>query len=145
MNEPKYAVSVSYLQIYQECVQDLLKPKNTNMRVRESPTDGVYVEGLMQAEVSTREETLEWLSLGGKNRSFAQTACNETSSRSHTLFIVTLTQTTAEGSKRQSKLCLADLAGSEKVSPPPLLLLLLLNRWRRLASLRWKVSNSKKR
>lgn len=114
-SEHAYQVTVSYLQIYQEAVQDLLKPNNSNMRVRESPTDGVYVEGLMQAEVTTREETLDWLRMGGKNRSFAQTACNETSSRSHTLFMVTLTQTTAEGAKRQSKLCLADLAGSEKV------------------------------
>lgn len=111
----EYKVSVSYLQIYQEAVQDLLKPKNINLRVRESPTDGVYVEGLYAAEVENREQTLEWLRMGGTNRTFAHTACNETSSRAHTLFIVTLTQLTSEGSKRQSKLCLADLAGSEKV------------------------------
>ena len=59
-----FSVSVSYLEVYREVIRDLLDPAKSNLRVRESPQKGVYVDGLTQEFVSTEEEVLAVLKIG---------------------------------------------------------------------------------
>ncbi|KAJ1951725.1 Kinesin-like protein kif1b, partial [Dipsacomyces acuminosporus] len=93
--EPAYHVEVSYLEIYNERVRDLLNPKSTgNLRVREHPTLGPYVEDLTKAAVSSFEQILEHMHQGNKMRTVAATNMNDASSRSHAVFNVMLTRRT---------------------------------------------------
>jgi len=109
---------VALIEIYQESVQDLLNRSRdeigSSLRVRESPTEGVYVENLTWVPVSARGGIMEQLSMGLRHRRIAHTQMNAKSSRSHCLFMVNLEQENG-GEIVSSKLCLADLAGSEKV------------------------------
>ncbi|KAJ2858906.1 hypothetical protein GGH94_006381, partial [Coemansia aciculifera] len=116
-----YHVEVSYLEIYNERVRDLLNPGSSgkNLRVREHPALGPYVEDLTMAAVSSYAEVFAHMSQGNKARTVAATNMNEASSRSHAVFTITLTMRThsKEGiSERVSRIRLVDLAGSERAS-----------------------------
>ncbi|KAJ2018975.1 hypothetical protein GGI14_001918 [Coemansia sp. S680] len=116
-----YHVEVSYLEIYNERVRDLLNPGSSgkNLRVREHPALGPYVEDLTMAAVSSYAEIFAHMSQGNKARTVAATNMNEASSRSHAVFTITLTMRThsSEGvSERVSRIRLVDLAGSERAS-----------------------------
>ncbi|KAJ2754166.1 hypothetical protein GGI19_002616, partial [Coemansia pectinata] len=116
-----YHVEVSYLEIYNERVRDLLNPGSSgkNLRVREHPALGPYVEDLTMAAVSSYAEIFAHMSQGNKARTVAATNMNEASSRSHAVFTITLTMRThsKEGiSERVSRIRLVDLAGSERAS-----------------------------
>lgn len=88
----KFTVEVSYIEIYNEKVRDLLNPKNTgNLRVREHPSLGPYVEDLSKLAVSSYEEMMTLMDEGNKARTVAATNMNETSSRSHAVFTLLLT------------------------------------------------------
>ncbi|KAJ2005203.1 hypothetical protein GGI04_002337 [Coemansia thaxteri] len=119
-NESTYHVEVSYLEIYNERVRDLLNPRTSgSLRVREHPALGPYVEDLTTAAVSTYEEMLEHMSQGNKARTVAATSMNEASSRSHAVFTITLTRRTTQPlgggvTERVSRIRLVDLAGSER-------------------------------
>lgn len=118
--ELQYAVEVSYMEIYCERVRDLLNPKKqSNLRVREHPLLGPYVEDLQKLAVTTYEDIHNLIDEGNKARTVAATNMNETSSRSHAVFTIVLTQrrndtTTSLSSERVSKISLVDLAGSER-------------------------------
>lgn len=118
--ELQYSVEVSYMEIYCERVRDLLNPKNkNNLRVREHPLLGPYVEDLAKLAVTTYEDIHNLIDEGNKARTVAATNMNETSSRSHAVFSIVLTQrredrTTNLSSERVSKISLVDLAGSER-------------------------------
>ncbi|KAK7208050.1 kinesin family protein [Myxozyma melibiosi] len=121
-NGTQFTVEVSYLEIYNERVRDLLNPKNRgNLRVREHPSLGPYVEDLSRLVVSSFAEIEELMDEGNKARTVAATNMNETSSRSHAVFTLTLTQhfndaVTGLSSEKVSRMSLVDLAGSERAS-----------------------------
>ena len=75
----KFTVEVSYIEIYNEKVRDLLNPKNTgNLRVREHPSLGPYVEDLSKLVVSSYDEMMTLMDEGNKARTVAATNMNET-------------------------------------------------------------------
>jgi len=115
-----YTVEVSYLEIYFERVKDLLNPQNKKpLRVREHHVFGPYVEDLTKLVVTSYTDIKDLIDLGNKSRTTASTRMNESSSRSHAVFTIILTQrrfdveTNRKGEK-VSKLSLVDLAGSER-------------------------------
>ncbi|KAI9504390.1 hypothetical protein BX070DRAFT_222085 [Coemansia spiralis] len=113
-----FHVEVSYLEIYNERVRDLLNPRESgSLRVREHPALGPYVEDLTKAAVSTYKQVLEHMSQGNKARTVAATNMNEASSRSHAVFTIVLTHTsTKDMFERVSHISLVDLAGSERAT-----------------------------
>ncbi|PNS15101.1 Kinesin heavy chain [Sphaceloma murrayae] len=112
----EYTVRVSYMEIYMERIRDLLVPQNDNLPVHEEKSRGVYVKGLMEVYVSSVDEVYQILERGGLARAVASTNMNQESSRSHSIFVVTITQKNVEtGSAKSGQLFLVDLAGSEKV------------------------------
>lgn len=131
-------VTMSFLQLYRETIQDLLAPASSpfsggaddNLAIREDPSTGFYVEGLQSYMVRSYEEAEALLNLGLENRAIAPTLMNATSSRSHTVLTIGIEQrgsaadgmSSLDGGRRsshvrtvRSKLLLVDLAGSERV------------------------------
>ncbi|XP_049442954.1 kinesin-like protein KIF1A isoform X11 [Epinephelus fuscoguttatus] len=119
-NSMSYSVEVSYMEIYCERVRDLLNPKNKgNLRVREHPLMGPYVEDLSKLAVTSYNDIQDLMDSGNKARTVAATNMNETSSRSHAVFNIIFTQKrhdaeTDNTSEKVSKVSLVDLAGSER-------------------------------
>lgn len=112
----EYTVRVSYMEIYMERIRDLLMPQNDNLPVHEEKSRGVYVKGLMEIYVASVQEVYEVMKRGGGARATAATNMNQESSRSHSIFVITITQKNVEtGSAKSGQLFLVDLAGSEKV------------------------------
>ncbi|KAL8809935.1 MAG: hypothetical protein Q9200_002990 [Gallowayella weberi] len=112
----EYTVRVSYMEIYMEKIRDLLVPQNDNLPVHEEKSRGVYVKGLLEIYVSSVQEVFEVMRRGGLARATAATNMNQESSRSHSIFVITITQKNVEtGSAKSGQLFLVDLAGSEKV------------------------------
>ncbi|XP_039611571.1 kinesin-like protein KIF1B isoform X18 [Polypterus senegalus] len=118
--EISYSVEVSYMEIYCERVRDLLNPKNKgNLRVREHPLLGPYVEDLSKLAVTSYTDIADLMDAGNKARTVAATNMNETSSRSHAVFTIVFTQRkhdseTDLSTEKVSKISLVDLAGSER-------------------------------
>ncbi|XP_034974217.2 kinesin-like protein KIF1B isoform X5 [Zootoca vivipara] len=118
--EISYSVEVSYMEIYCERVRDLLNPKNKgNLRVREHPLLGPYVEDLSKLAVTSYTDIADLMDAGNKARTVAATNMNETSSRSHAVFTIVFTQKkhdleTDLSTEKVSKISLVDLAGSER-------------------------------
>ena len=108
------SIRMSFLEIYQEIVKDLLNPGNLKLRIRERPDESVFVEGLMESYVTSERDIFALLARGEAQRSVSATQMNERSSRSHTLLLFTVQQRAADGSVRVGRLNFADLAGSEK-------------------------------
>ncbi|XP_056639224.1 uncharacterized protein LOC130446785 [Diorhabda sublineata] len=104
-------VTVSYLEIYNEKVRDLLnsanEAKKTSLKIREHPKKGPYVQGLSEQLVKTSSDLHYWLEEGNKHRKIAATHSNPQSSRSHSVFVIN-----CDG----VKLNLIDLAGSERAA-----------------------------
>lgn len=96
------------------------KKSKSGLRVREHPSKGFYAEGLKYALVTSKKEILTKIDEGTINRSIAATNMNETSSRAHTIVIISLTQkvksTTGVESAKTSTINLVDLAGSERLN-----------------------------
>ncbi|XP_072246220.1 kinesin-like protein KIF1A isoform X6 [Leuresthes tenuis] len=119
-NSMSYSVEVSYMEIYCERVRDLLNPKNKgNLRVREHPLMGPYVEDLSKLAVTSYNDIQDLMDSGNKARTVAATNMNETSSRSHAVFNIIFTQKrhdaeTDNTTEKVSKISLVDLAGSER-------------------------------
>ena len=112
----EYTVRVSYMEIYMEKIRDLLQPQNDNLPVHEEKNRGVYVKGLLEIYVSSVQEVYEVMRRGGAARAVAATNMNQESSRSHSIFVITITQKNVEtGSAKSGQLFLVDLAGSEKI------------------------------
>ncbi|XP_049631215.1 kinesin-like protein KIF1B isoform X2 [Suncus etruscus] len=118
--EMSYSVEVSYMEIYCERVRDLLNPKNKgNLRVREHPLLGPYVEDLSKLAVTSYTDIADLMDAGNKARTVAATNMNETSSRSHAVFTIVFTQKKMDtetnlSTEKVSKISLVDLAGSER-------------------------------
>ncbi|XP_050566810.1 stAR-related lipid transfer protein 9 isoform X2 [Cygnus atratus] len=117
-------VKVSFLEIYNERVRDLLKQsdhkKPYTLRVREHPETGPYVQGLSQHLVTDYKQVVELLEEGIAKRITAATHIHNASSRSHAIFTIHYTQAILENnlpSEIASKINLVDLAGSERADP----------------------------
>ncbi|NXG11793.1 KIF14 protein, partial [Sakesphorus luctuosus] len=120
-----YHLEMSFFEIYNEKIHDLLVFKTENgqkkqLRVREHPVLGPYVEGLTVNVVRSYSDIQSWLELGNKQRATAATVMNDKSSRSHSVFTLVMTQTKVEFVKEEqcdrrltSHINLIDLAGSE--------------------------------
>ncbi|GAA5877032.1 hypothetical protein JCM3774_006880 [Rhodotorula dairenensis] len=117
-----FTVEVSYTEIYQEKVRDLLNPSNKgSLKVREHPTLGPYVENLSKCAVQNFEDIERLMDEGTKARTVAATNMNETSSRSHAVFTLLLTQKRLDSvtnmvGEKVSRISLVDLAGSERAN-----------------------------
>uniref|UniRef100_A0AAQ5ZWD0 Kinesin family member 13Bb n=1 Tax=Amphiprion ocellaris TaxID=80972 RepID=A0AAQ5ZWD0_AMPOC len=118
-----FTVEVSYMEIYNEKVRDLLDPKGSRqaLRVREHKVLGPYVDGLSHLAVASYKDIESLMSEGNKSRTVAATNMNEESSRSHAVFNIILTHTLMDlqsgtSGEKVSKLSLVDLAGSERAA-----------------------------
>jgi kinesin family protein 5 len=112
-----YNLKVSYVEVYNEMINDILSsPPGLNLKMREFPNAGMCVIGLREDVANTPEAVFQALSNGTANRVVCSTGQNARSSRSHTVFILSLEQKTAEGTVKNAKINLVDLAGSEKLS-----------------------------
>ena len=112
----EFNLKVGYFEIYLEKIKDLLNPSNDNLKVHESSTRGVYVSDLTEESIISDSEIYNLMKIGTENRKVGATNMNENSSRSHSIFLLTITQTNLiDFSAKTGKLYLVDLAGSEKV------------------------------
>ncbi|KAF2087813.1 kinesin-domain-containing protein [Saccharata proteae CBS 121410] len=117
-----YNVHVSYFEVYNEHVRDLLQPRTNPpvyLKIRESQSDGVYVQGLTDVPVKEYRDVERLMKTGDLNRTTAATKMNDTSSRSHAVFTINLKQMqhsllTDETIERSARMRLVDLAGSER-------------------------------
>ncbi|XP_016065791.1 PREDICTED: kinesin-like protein KIF13B, partial [Miniopterus natalensis] len=121
--EQTFKVEVSYMEIYNEKVRDLLDPKGSRqtLKVREHSVLGPYVDGLSKLAVTSYKDIESLMSEGNKSRTVAATNMNEESSRSHAVFKITLTHTlydvkSGTSGEKVGKLSLVDLAGSERAT-----------------------------
>ena len=121
-----FMVRVSYLQIYNEIISDLLRVERTSLQIREDKKKGVFVEGLSEWAVRSPNEVYSLMQKGAQCRATATTKMNDLSSRSHAVFIIIVEQMSLinkadhynEDAPKQikvGKLNLVDLAGSERV------------------------------
>ncbi|XP_034273103.1 kinesin-like protein KIF18A [Pantherophis guttatus] len=120
MKEEKHcSIAVSYLEVYNEQIRDLLVNSGP-LAVREDPQKGVLVHGLTLHQPKSADEILQMLDYGNKNRTQHPTDVNASSSRSHAVFQIYLRQQDKTASISQNvriaKMCLIDLAGSERAS-----------------------------
>ena len=116
----KFEVSISFIQIYLEMIQDLFEPSN-EVKIRENPEKGVFLEGVKWIKVKSTNECFENFKNGEKNRATAFTEMNAHSSRSHALLITKINKSyldnnSTEHIMTESYLYLVDLAGSERVN-----------------------------
>eukprot|EP00668_Euglena_longa_P010535 GGOE01012765.1.p1 GENE.GGOE01012765.1~~GGOE01012765.1.p1 ORF type:complete len:967 (+),score=274.32 GGOE01012765.1:370-2901(+) len=122
-----YRVQVSYMEIYNEKVHDLLAgktPQHKNLRVRQHPVRGSFVEGLSQHNVQSSATILKLVRQGNEQRATAATRMNDRSSRSHAIVTIevsqqaVISQTGTEDlfSSKTSRVYLVDLAGSERMA-----------------------------
>ncbi|KAI8992598.1 hypothetical protein BDB01DRAFT_832888 [Pilobolus umbonatus] len=117
-----FQVEVSFIEIYNEKVRDLLNPRNKgNLKVREHPVLGPYVQDLSRLAVDSFENIDQLMDEGNKARTVAATNMNETSSRSHSVFTIFVTQrildpATKQVAEKVARISLVDLAGSERAN-----------------------------
>lgn len=119
-----YHVRVSYFEVYNEHVRDLLVPRTDPpyyLKIRESPKDGPYVKDLTDVPVRSYAEIMKYMRKGDASRTTASTKMNDTSSRSHAVFTIMLKQihhdlSTDETTERTARIRLVDLAGSERAN-----------------------------
>ncbi|XP_072451302.1 kinesin family member 4 isoform X3 [Chiloscyllium punctatum] len=117
-SDTDFALKVSYLEIYNEDILDLLHPsrEKSQIHIREDPKEGIKIVGLIETKVLTAMDMVNCLEQGNSTRTVAATAMNSQSSRSHAIFTVTVEQRKKRdrNSYFRSKLHLVDLAGSER-------------------------------
>ena len=112
----EYTVKVSYCEIYMEKIRDLLDVTKENLKVHEDRTRGVFIAELTEQYVANDYEVYNIMKFGMENRNVGATNMNAVSSRSHALFLITISQTNKRDYiAKTGKLYLIDLAGSEKV------------------------------
>ncbi|KAL1530516.1 hypothetical protein AB1Y20_001417 [Prymnesium parvum] len=118
--EAKFKVTLSYMEIYNERIKDLLMPTSIDLQLNEDPVRGMVVQGITEYGADSADEILELLHRGNLYRTVEPTAANQVSSRSHAVLQVTIEQSEATahvtGNVRVGKLSMVDLAGSERAS-----------------------------
>eukprot|EP01064_Diplonema_japonicum_P034844 TRINITY_DN7353_c0_g1_i1.p1 TRINITY_DN7353_c0_g1~~TRINITY_DN7353_c0_g1_i1.p1 ORF type:complete len:838 (+),score=239.38 TRINITY_DN7353_c0_g1_i1:60-2573(+) len=114
----EFSIKVSYVEIYLEKIRDLLDTTKVNLQLREDfkGGKGVYIAEATEQYVGCPDEIFEIMKEGGDNRVVSSTRMNDTSSRSHAIFSISITQKhSVKLDQKTGKLYLVDLAGSEKV------------------------------
>jgi len=112
-------VKMSYLEIYNENIRDLLNPASGFLELREdtSRNRNIQVAGLSEVVVISIDEVMGLLHQGNRQRTVEPTGVNKTSSRSHALLSVTVCKASRTATAvRQGRLFMIDLAGSERAS-----------------------------
>ena len=113
----EFSIKCSYMEIYMEKIKDLLDCKKTNLQVKEDKIKGLYVQDATEVYVNSTDEMMAVMNAGSQNRVVAATRMNATSSRSHSIFLVTVQQkNTKTDATKLGKLFCCDLAGSEKIA-----------------------------
>ena len=110
-------MTVSYLEIYNESINDLLCATNKDLEIKNRSDGEIFIKDLTEEEVSSEEDVFQWLDRGESVRKIAETKLNEVSSRSHAVFIIKieLKDASKDSSIITSEIDLVDLAGSESV------------------------------
>ncbi|XP_018434978.1 kinesin-like protein KIN-7N [Raphanus sativus] len=120
ISDREFLIRVSYMEIYNEEINDLLAVENQRLQIHEHLERGVFVAGLTEEIVSDAEQILKLLDSGEVNRHFGETNMNVHSSRSHTIFRMVIESRGKENNSsdaiRVSVLNLVDLAGSERIA-----------------------------
>lgn len=114
MKEPNTTVSISYIEIYNEQVKDLLG-SDDNLNVNENAQGEVVIQGLNCQQIDSFDDMIEIIRLGNMKRKVAKTCANAFSSRSHALLQINIRKRSETGKILQSKITFVDLAGSERV------------------------------
>ncbi|KAM7091719.1 LOW QUALITY PROTEIN: kinesin-like protein KIF19 [Ciconia maguari] len=118
--EMDYRVSMSYPEIYNKVIRDLLNPSSGFLDLRENPRGSIQTAGIMEVSSTNTQEITQLLMKGNKQRIQKPTAANKTSSRSHAVLQVMVTQKSRRKAiseeVRVGKLCMVDLAGSERAA-----------------------------
>lgn len=113
----EFSIKVSFLEIYNEKIKDLLDPKKNNLKIHETKQGGIYVKDMTESYVGNEDEVYAILKIGNENRSIGCTNMNKQSSRSHSVFILQVEQKNlTDFSQKTGKIYLVDLAGSERIS-----------------------------
>ncbi|CAG9318513.1 unnamed protein product [Blepharisma stoltei] len=113
----EFTVKVGYCEIYLEKIRDLLDPSKKSLKIMEDKVKGIFIEDLTEDYVYQESDMYQLMKFGTRNREVAETQMNEVSSRSHAIFMITISQSnTLDLSAKTGKLYLVDLAGSEKIS-----------------------------
>nr|CDS26663.1 kinesin protein kif23 [Hymenolepis microstoma] len=121
-----YAVFISYVELYNDVIYDLLDPTNSgkSLSLYEDANKNTYVNGVTEMEVKTSNEALQAYYRGQQRRRVGSTILNNESSRSHGIFFIRIVRTGYDQTYDEvimdknllsvSQLCLVDLAGSER-------------------------------
>ncbi|KAL5558699.1 hypothetical protein UlMin_034910 [Ulmus minor] len=119
MSDREFLIRVSYMEIYNEEINDLFAVENQKLQIHESLDRGIFVAGLREEIVNSAEQVLKLMESGEVNRHFGETNMNIRSSRSHTIFRMVIESKGKDSSGdaiRVSVLNLVDLAGSERIA-----------------------------
>ena len=115
-----YQLTLSYLEVYNETIRDLLNPSTELLDLREDPIKGMKVVGITEIAANNVMEVMELLRTGNRNRTQEATHANEESSRSHAVLQVVVEQKDKTADTKTllkiGKLSMIDLAGSERAS-----------------------------
>lgn len=112
----EFTVKVSMMEIYMEKIRDLLDPTKSNMQIKVDKSKGVYVADLTERYIGSDLDVYDIMRIGNENRKVASTTMNDQSSRSHSIFVMTIHQNNLDDQTcKTGMLYLVDLAGSEKV------------------------------
>ena len=117
-SDTTFIIRITYLQIYNESIDDLLKSEKKHLSIRESQKKGLYVEGLSEWAIRSPNDIYALLERGEQCRTKASTKMNDVSSRSHAVFTIILEQMKISNGKKRfksGKLNMVDLAGSERI------------------------------
>ncbi|XP_050570412.1 kinesin-like protein KIF19 [Cygnus atratus] len=114
--DTEYEVSMSYLEIYNETLRDLLNPSLGYLELREDARGAIQVAGLTEVSATSAKEVVRLLARGNRRRTQEPTAANSTSSRSHAVLQVTVRQRHRGTALRRGRLLMIDLAGSERAA-----------------------------
>jgi hypothetical protein len=113
-----FFIKVSFLEIYNEQINDLLNPKNTNLEIRWNQKQGFFVEGLLVIDCKQPSDIVEVVIEGNRNRKVGSHDLNKDSSRSHsilTIYIISEFFSDGNKFKKYGKISFVDLAGSERL------------------------------
>lgn len=112
----EFTVKVSMCEIYNEKIKDLQNPKADNLKIHEEKGKGIYIQDIVEKYCCDETDVYDVMKMGNSNRAIASTNMNAESSRSHSMFVLTITmKDNTTDSLKTGKLYLVDLAGSEKI------------------------------
>lgn len=89
----EFTVKVSMAEIYMEKICDLLDTTKTDLKIKENNRKGIYIDNLTERYIGSDTEVYEIMKIGNDNRQVSSTAMNDQSSRSHSIFIMNVSQT----------------------------------------------------